>query len=53
MITKKEWLLLIAVGSAYLYFYGTEKLPFKEYLDKLPLIGSGIYALGFMSNLAK
>lgn len=52
-LSKKELLLIIAAASTYLYFYGTNDIPYPEYLDKLPLIGSLAYAFGTMSNLAK
>jgi hypothetical protein len=49
-LQKKHLLLLLAVGCLVLYYYGSNHIPYTEYL---PVIGGGAYALNFLTNLAK
>ena len=47
---KKHFLLIIAVSALALYYYGSQQIPYTDYL---PVIGGGAYALNFITNLAK
>ena len=47
---KQYWLVLIALACLILAYYGSQNIPYTDYL---PLIGGGAYALNFITNLAK
>jgi hypothetical protein len=49
---KKNFLLIIALLCVSLYFYGQYLQKDSKYLEYLPTIGGGAYALNFIVKLA-
>ena len=50
LLTKRNLLILIAAVCLFLYFYGSENIP---YLEHLATAGGFFYALNTLANYAK